>query len=242
MDLFSELADKYDSLRSENPPYLSAILSLIKRFNNKWILDLGCGTGLISEKILKVFEVGVIAIDISPQMLCRFAEKQTNAHLLCASAEKLPFVNDVVDGVICIYLLHLLKEPRKVICAIRNMMTKGWILIVTAPHNFIRKHPLNLFFPSFKDIDLSRFPAEEQIINWLVEAGFNSVETQYCGVFRKWYSKEYLEKTKSKFISTLRLLSEEEFARGIKQMEEFINSQEYDIPLPWESFLAIGYV
>jgi hypothetical protein len=91
-------------------------------------------------------------------------------------------------------------------------------------------------------IDLARFPSDMDIVKFLKDAGFNDIEVQYCSVFRKWYSFEYLEKVKSKFISTLSLLPEEEFRAGIKRMEEFIRSGENLESQPWESLVIIGYV
>ncbi|MCX8064512.1 MAG: class I SAM-dependent methyltransferase [Candidatus Hydrogenedentes bacterium] len=242
MDLFGDLADRYDLLRSDNPPYLSILLCLIRRFNNKLILDLGCGTGNISEKILKEADVNIIGLDLSASMLGKFNAKRTRASLICASAENIPLTDSSVDGIMCIYLIHLLKEPKRALKSMKRMLNKGWILIVSAPHHFIKKHPLNVFFPSFRDIDLSRFPSEEEIVNWLADAGFSSIETQYCAVFRKWYSQEYLEKTKSRFISTLKLLPEEEFKTGLKKMEKYIENEKEFLPSPWESFVIIGYV
>lgn len=242
MDLFDSLADKYDTLRGENLPYISKLLGLIRRFDSKFVLDIGCGTGKVAEKILQEADVELIGVDISQKMLAKFSTKSTGAKLICASGEALPFGDGVADGIMCIYLLHLLRDPQKALREFRRVLKKGWILIVSAPHHFIRLHPLNKFFPSFMKIDLARFPLDEDIISFLKEAGFSSIEVQYCSVFRKWYSQEYLERVKSRFISTLRLLPEEEFLMGVKQMEEFLQRGEEFHSLPWESIVVIGYV
>jgi len=242
MDFFGSLADRYDSLRAEDPPYLPTISGLIRRFGNRCILDLGCGTGKIAEKVLQVADINLIGIDISPQMLYKFVSKNTKAKLICASVENLPILNNVADGIICIYLIHLLKNPEVVLKEFRRVLNKGWIVIVSAPHHYIKVHPLNMFFPSFSRIDLARFPTEDSMVSWLRNAGFSSIEMQYCSVFRKWYTREYFEKVKNKFISTLSLLPENEFNEGLKLMEEFIKRGENVDSLPWESVVITGFV
>lgn len=90
-------------------------------------------------------------------------------------------------------------------------------------------------------MDLSRFPTEEQIEDMLLHAGFSNLKREYYAVMRDWLSDEYIQKVKSKFISTLRLIPDDEFNKGIKKMEDATSNTPIGKPVPWESVLIMGF-
>ena len=76
-------------------------------------------------------------------------------------------------------------------------------------------------FPKTRQIDLRRFPAIPILKDVLSSAGFE--DTRYYLVsagIAKVSIEDYLDKTRKKFISTLALLSEEEFRKGFKIFEK----------------------
>ena len=70
---YDSIASIYDKKRTDKTIYndyieMPAVLSLLKDIRGKKILDLGCGTGVLS-KILKNRGAMVSGIDISPKMI-----------------------------------------------------------------------------------------------------------------------------------------------------------------------------
>jgi malonyl-CoA O-methyltransferase len=113
---FGHAAATYDEhafLQREMVNRLFDRLDYIK-LDPKRVLDLGSGTGYVSEKSRERFpKTEIIAIDLAPQML-QFAKKrlpQTPAlarllgrspsqHFICGDAESLPLANESIDAVI----------------------------------------------------------------------------------------------------------------------------------------------
>jgi ubiquinone/menaquinone biosynthesis C-methylase UbiE len=241
MNLFDKFAENYDEVRKGSAPYLFSILSVIKQSQSQTILDLGCGTGNLFRELCRYQKGNFVGLDISEKMLCKAKEKNLPVDWICASADNIPCQNNSFDSIIGIYALHLFKNIPQVLSECRRVLDKGWVLFVSAPHHSIVNHPLNQFFPSFSKVDLSRFPTEEQIEKMLLHAGFSNIKREYYAVVRDWLSEEYIQKVKSKFISTLQLIPDDEFNEGIKKMEAETTNTPSGKPVPWESVLIMGY-
>ncbi|MGC8847073.1 MAG: hypothetical protein ACP5QY_14630, partial [Candidatus Hydrogenedens sp.] len=86
-----------------------------------------------------------------------------------------------------------------------------------------------------------RFPKEEQMVNMLSDAGFYNIRQEYYISVRDWLSEEYLQKIRSRFISTLRLIPDDEFNEGLMKMEEEVFKNSSPRHIPWESVLIMGF-
>lgn len=244
MHSFDTYAKHYDEHREGWIPYFPQLMTLIAQSKSKRIIDIGCGTGTVLKNIQNYISHSkmFIGIDISINMLEVAKSKDLDSNYLLASALSIPFHDNSFDGIIAIYLLHLLEDKGTFFDECFRILTRsGWIFIVTAPHFFIHNHPLNKFFPRFKSIDLQRFPEEQEIDYLLVKSGFKKIHKAYYVVLRNWYSEEYLHKVRAKFISTLWRIPEDEFIRGLKQMEEAVRNGKNNPPLPWISVGIIAY-
>jgi len=121
---FQEWANEYDNTlgkvkRHHKLLNLVVTLSGIKR--NDRILDIGCGTGLLSLKFLNTTDCTITAIDSSSQMLKIFQEKIEKYNLTekihCAqeSAEDMNFKPDQFDIIAATVALHHVKCKEPVI-------------------------------------------------------------------------------------------------------------------------------
>ncbi len=241
MHLFDECAENYDQFRRGSAPYLFSIVSLLKKHNTVSLLDIGCGTGNLFYQLSHHWHGKYIGLDISEKMLRKAQEKQVPAHWICADVRNIPSYNNSFDGITGIYILHLLENIPEVLKECRRVLKRGWIAFVSAPHHFITNHPLNQYFPSFSEIDARRFPKEQDIIEMLLNESFYNVHCEYYILVRDWLSEEYLQKIESKFISTLRLLPQNEFEKGLTKMREELSKGMTNKLIPWESVLIIGF-
>lgn len=74
------------------------------------ILDLGAGTGLLTEALVAAGHE-VVAADVSPDMLARLTERLPSVPTLVASAEELPLPDADVDVVVAAQAAHWFDPP-----------------------------------------------------------------------------------------------------------------------------------
>lgn len=91
---------------------------------------------------------------------------------------------------------------------------------MTPSHAQIKRHFTHCF-PGVTAIDLKRFPSIPSIKSLMIEVGFRDVHSHIIRYDEGYISTaELLEKVKSKYISTLTLLSEEQIQKGLKVFQE----------------------
>ncbi len=133
-DWFEGWANEYDATlgklrRHHRLLDLAVRQSGVKK--NDRVLDIGCGTGLLSLKFLEKADCRVTAIDNSPEMLKIIGEKIYTLGLgdrICcmqASAETMDFSPGQFDIIAATVSLHHVKEKEPVIRKIQRSLTDG---------------------------------------------------------------------------------------------------------------------
>lgn len=103
--------------------YGEDLLKLLDPKPGEYILDLGCGTGQLTEKIA-LTGAEVMGIDSAPAMIEK--AKQNYPHLLFAVADARDFqVHQPLDAVFSNATLHWVKEPEKAIACIYQELKPG---------------------------------------------------------------------------------------------------------------------
>ena len=104
---FDSIADKWDGWQDEQAmhPQLRKGLQGFGLHANETVLDLGCGTGILTRALLAELntEGRVFAVDLAPEMIVR-AQKQTQdgrVRFMEAAATAIPLDNNKVDRVVC---------------------------------------------------------------------------------------------------------------------------------------------
>jgi len=117
---------------------LKCILRFLNLGRNDVILDLGCGSGKLFEK---VNTNRVIGIDISDYLLNK--AKTRIKYILKAEGDSLPFKNGSFNKIICSEVIEHLLNPEIVLKEARRVLKKNGILIVTIPNekniNFLKR-------------------------------------------------------------------------------------------------------
>jgi ubiquinone/menaquinone biosynthesis C-methylase UbiE len=131
---FQEWANEYDNTLGKVSRHhalldLAVEVSGIQRDDK--VLDIGCGTGLLSLKFLNAADCRITAIDSSPQMLRLFQEKIEKFGLtekircLQISAEEMEFPSGQFDIIAATVSLHHVKEKGPVIRKIHEYLNDG---------------------------------------------------------------------------------------------------------------------
>jgi len=104
-------------------------------FHNKAVLDIGCGTGWASAKVLS--KAGLLVnLDISLGNI-EYAHQRLNAHhsiFVQADMKRLPFSDDSFDIVICFWALHHIEDARIVIREIKRVLRKNGVFLGIEPN------------------------------------------------------------------------------------------------------------
>lgn len=106
---------QYPYARRYHNWWMDQMLSLVRTDGR--ILDNGCGTGLLFDKLASGQVVG---LDISSEML-KYAAKHTE-QLILGNSQKLPLKNNSFDVVFCRSLLHHLTEPELAVKEISRVL------------------------------------------------------------------------------------------------------------------------
>jgi len=139
-------------------------------------LDVACGTGLFTRSMAGKMQL-VYGIDISRGMLekaTEYVEKEriTNIRFARARAEKLPFPDDLFDGVACCGSLHLFPDTEQALSEIGRVMKRGARLAVMT---FVKKRFLKYrrVYEHLRRDHGARIFNVEELDSYLSRAGFS---------------------------------------------------------------------
>lgn len=96
------------------------------------VLDVGCGTGMLSERLLGAFpSCRLTGVDLSPAMVERArARLAGRAEVREADAERLPFHDGAFDLVVCNDSFHHYPDPDRAAFQMWRVLRKGGALIL----------------------------------------------------------------------------------------------------------------
>jgi ubiquinone/menaquinone biosynthesis C-methylase UbiE len=131
---FQDWANEYDNTLGKvkrHHALLDLVVELSEIKRNDQVLDIGCGTGLLSLKFLEKTDCTITAIDCSTHMLRIFEEKIEKYNLTekihCAqkSVEDMDFKPNQYDIIASTVVLHHVKYKEPVIKKIYNYVKEG---------------------------------------------------------------------------------------------------------------------
>ena len=141
------LENRMNSLWAEYAPAYTRVLpnvsfygDLAQRMVNgageeRLVLDIGCGPGIISEWLGK--KNRAVSMDLDPVMLDyakgRLLQGAPSSRLLRGNAQELPFENGSFDSVVCNNVLYYVDHPEKVISEAARVLRPGGTFLVSGP-------------------------------------------------------------------------------------------------------------
>jgi ubiquinone/menaquinone biosynthesis C-methylase UbiE len=239
---YAGISKIYDNYRSYPDGLIKRIIELGRISQEKKVLDLGCGTGNIASQLGKTINADVIGVDASFPMLKVAGDKSLD--VICADIDnrQLPFRDGSFDTIIGAYVIHQIKNLTFMLSECYRVLHRGVLILLTSGHKQIEnQHPIiKKFFPSYVDIDKGRFPDIHQIDKLLNSLGFKDIQHQEVTVENIPIDYEYLQKVKSKYVSTYHLMPQSEFENGIAQLEAFIINSNQPEFRDWHGTIVCG--
>jgi SAM-dependent methyltransferase len=223
---YSQVAKYFDRVRPlPSDVLISKIIEYGKLNANHKVLDVGCGTGRFPLRISDVRNVSLCALEPSIEMLKQAVRKDESRRILWVrgDGQRLPFQDKVFDCVYMTAVIHHIENKEMVLQEIyRILKTGGRCAIMTFSHSRIKKH-VTRDFPGVVSTDLKRVPSVPSLKKMMTLTGFREVAYHVAKVDEGYVSTDYyLNRVRNKYISTLSLLSEDEFKKGLKIFEERI--------------------
>ena len=103
----------------------------ISKYCQGYILDVGCGTGLITRNLPE----GIVGLDLSAESIKKAKFYCKNANFIVGDADNLPFKKEGFDLVICTQMLEHIAPCEKAISEISRVLRTGQILIGTVAND-----------------------------------------------------------------------------------------------------------
>ena len=183
------------------------------------MLDVGCGTGRLS---VALTERGarVWGVDPAEEMVQQARSNAGGkATFKEARAETLPFKDGWFERAVFRLVVHLVDRHLAFREAARVLAPGGRTVIATFAPASIERFWVARAFPEVVGLDRRRFPDQDELTEELGLAGFANSGVSRLLQKGRLTRAEALERIKGRYISTLRLLSEEAFAEGLARAE-----------------------
>ena len=194
LDYFNEIAKSWNVIRSEyfEERLKYKVLSKVS-IKDKVVADLGCGTGFLSLALALDANI-VFSIDQSENMLRESkklmeTKKFNNVYPIKSDLENLVLFDESVDVVFINMALHHVKDARKAIEEMYRIIKKDGTLIISDVEEHTGEWARTEMFDEWLGF------SNNQIQEWLTEAGFNKVNIENTDLKCKGYSSkgEYTE-------------------------------------------------
>jgi len=260
MKIWNEVAPRYHKRWASvnKGPFQSTkkLIELIKINKNNLILDVACGTGVVTKQIQK--KIGksgyVIGIDTSTTAI-KIAKKENkknkNLDFLNADAENFSF-SKKFDIVTCQYALFFFPNAQKALKNIKNSLKKSGMIGISV-HGSNDNVP---FFSSILDSatkyipdyippgtpNLDRFGTKSALRTEVRKAGFTNIVTKEFifnynpGKFEDYWKNyiKYIAKPLKEKLNALEYSKRKEFKNSVKEKTLQYTKRNGDIIFPWQ--------
>lgn len=181
------------------------------------VLDIGCGVGRFSSLLHEALGAPVVGIDRSARMLAVAAADPAarGAHWVHAAAEALPLREQSMGFILMFLVYHHLAARSAVLRECARVLADGSpLVIVTSTVETLDGQVWLPFFPSARAIDLARVPARAELAGFARDVGLACRHRVVLNPVAAGL-RAYAERVASRTISTLQMIPDEEFARGV---------------------------
>ncbi len=220
---YNRLSQEYARHRRVHPGVLRNLLERGEVGETSDVLEVGCGTANYLAAIVSATGCRAWGIDPSEEMLARAGEKAVPATFRRGWAEGLDFPDAAFDLVYSVDVIHHVQGRAQYFAeAFRVLRPGGRVCTVTDSEEVIRARvPLSRYFPETVEAELRRYPKSAEVLKWMRDVGFRDAGE---GLEEFPYGLESSQAYREKAFSSLHLISEEAWRRGVDLLERDLRS------------------
>lgn len=200
---------------------LDAVISNLQLNKDMRLLDFGCGTGNYLLALQNKGYANLFALDKDESMI-DIATTRTGISVKSGSHLNIPFDKDFFDSIMLIAMIHFIDNLYSLFENLNFVCKKGGrVVVVTQSHQQIDARFYNKYFPSIAEIDKERYHDPQCIISVAEECGFKAQNIEdYSSGSDLIVDDKYFNLIKDKSFYVFRLISEEEFSKGMEIFEK----------------------
>lgn len=227
---YKQQAGNYAKYRRVHPEVLRSLLLNSGITGESRVLEVGCGTGNYIIELQARTGCRAFGVEPSEEML-RVARSRSKAvEFRNCGAEDIAPVGVPLDFIFTVDVIHFVQDRLEYFRRAIDMLREGGrICTVTDNHDVIRmRKPLSNYFPETLKVEFQRYPKDGEIRGIMDGLGFAEISEQ-----RVFFEMEITDigLWKNKASSSLNLIPEEAFRRGITRMEADLKNG----PIKWVS-------
>ena len=260
MKIWNEIAPRYQKrwIGAKTGPFQSGdvLVDMMNFSANDKVLDVACGTGAITARIVKKVRNGmVVGGDTSITALKLAKRKIPNAHFVNMDAENFRF-SESFDAVTCQFGLFFFPNAQKALRNMKSCLRKGGRLGVTV-HG--EKHGSPFFSSVMKEItqfipdymnnggpDLARFGTKKALREEMKRAGFERIKVkdiiyQYSpGTFDEYWKNytKYIAKPLRQKMNKLSRSEKMELKNRVQKNTKRFTNRAGKITFPWQVLIV----
>ena len=147
----------------------------------KKILEVGCGTGIFTEKLAQT-GAEVLAIDLSPDLLMKARNRvlKNNVNLIEADLEKLPFDKNSFDSVVGVSILHHV-DLGKALREIYRVLKVGGKIVFSEPNMLNPQIMIMFSHPRLRKL-IGATETETPFFRWSLNRSLKEVGFSYVNI------------------------------------------------------------
>jgi len=216
---YNAISQVYDDVRRADVDLINAFAQDVTLSASAHILDIGCGTGNYTDLVQRLTGATVYGVEPSAGMIARARRKNSALVLKQGDAAHLPFEAGLFQFVYMTVVIHHVPDIGAMFAEIRRVLRPdGRVCIVTQSHAQIAVRPIARFFPATVRVDQSRYPEGDP-----VELG-----------------DDFLALVQKKGYSMLHLISDDEYAAGLRDLETQLAHGPITLPSAGNTLVWLG--
>ena len=174
-------ATLYDNKHSFVAKYGEDVLGWLAPQVDEHILDVGCGTGMLTEKIAETGAI-VTGLDASPEMIAKAKQSYNNIEFVVKDASNFSF-DKKFDAAFSNATFHWIKDQQNVLQCIYDVLEPSGRLVyemgakhnIESIHNAVKKVLIDEGFESNTNIEVNYFSSAAEQATMLEKVGFTVV-------------------------------------------------------------------
>ena len=216
------LSKDYDLTRDINVDTVKIILSKENIDEKSFVLDFGCGTGNYACAIKKLTNTNIFGVEPSDGMRQKAQNKNKDIEFKKGDHNSIPFDDNFFDLIYMTDVIHHVPDLKVMFKEFfRVLKPNGAVCILTESHKQLETRFWVVYFPATVTAEKERYPDISDIISSANQCGFilsENINTDNEQSFT--ISSKFINLVENKGYSMFRLISEEDFTIGLKNLKK----------------------